>query len=126
MSTRANIHFNYSNGETAANIYRHADGYPDGVLPDLDRFFAAVEAQTEDTRFSDASYLAAKFVVWQAGENATMQAYDFRTGQPGEVRPLDFLSVGIMSEDASDGDFVYEVTETGNGRPTVTHRKVTQ
>lgn len=126
MSTRANIHFNYRNGETAANIYRHGDGYPDGVLPDLDKFFTAVEEQTEDTRFSDASYLAAKFVVWQAGENAKMRAYDFRTGQPGEVKPLDFLSVGIMSEDADDGEYVYEVTETGNGRPTVTHRKVTQ
>lgn len=127
MSTRANIHFNYRDGTTAANIYRHGDGYPDGVLPDLDKFFAAVEEQApDDTRFNDASYLAAKFVVWQAGEIAKMYAFDFKTGKPGEVKPLNFLSVGIVMQDAGDGEYVYEVTEVNgydNGRPTVTHRK---
>lgn len=125
MSTRCNIHFNYYDGKTAANIYRHSDGYPDGVLPDLERFFADVEAQTDDTRFSDASYLAAKFVVWQATENAQIWAFDYITGKPGEVKPLNFLGVGVVMQDAGDGEYVYEVTEARNGgRPTVTHRKV--
>ena len=112
MSTRCNIHFAYGPDEPPkANIYRHSDGYPKGVLPDLDTFFAEVEAQTRDTRFNDPSYLAAKFVVWQAGQNA-------RGG-----KPLDFISLGITSEDASDGEYVYTVTCRGPGRPTITHRK---
>jgi hypothetical protein len=122
MSTRANIHFNYSTGETVANVYRHSDGYPEGVLPDLDRFFSDVEAQTDDTRFNDPSYLAAKFVVWQAGENARMMVY----GLPGAmVKPLNFLSVGIMNQDAGDAQYVYDVTtaEGQDSRPTVTHRE---
>jgi hypothetical protein len=114
MSTRCNIHFTDSRGGVEANIYRHSDGYPDGVLPDLDRFFAAVEAQTSDTRFNDPSYLAAKFVVWQAGEYA-------HGGQP-----LDFISLGIMGADAGDGEFVYTVTCSDGyppKRPAVTYRE---
>lgn len=119
MSTRCNIHFNYADGTIAANVYRHSNGYPDGVLPDLERFFADVEAQTSDTRFNDASYLAAKFVVWQAAEYA-----NWRTSKPGEVKPLNFLSVGVVMRDAGDGEYVYEVTESRDGgRPTVTHRE---
>lgn len=126
MSTRCNIHFTDKTGEIEANIYRHGDGYPDGVLPDLERFFAEVEAQTKDTWFNDPSYLAAKFVVWQAGENARIAAFDYMTGKQGEVKPLDFLSVGIVSADAGDGEYVYTV-ECSPGypprRPSVTWRE---
>ena len=126
MSTRANIHFNFVNGETAANIYRHGDGYPEGVLPDLNRFFEAVEDQAaSETRFDDASYLAAKFVVWQAGQNAEQMAFDWAAGKAGPVKPLNFRSVGIMSKDAGDAEFIYEVTEAPvrGRRPSVTHRE---
>jgi hypothetical protein len=120
MSTRCNIHFADANGRVEANIYRHSDGYPEGVLPDLEEFFTAVEAQTSDTRYSDPSYLAAKFVVWQAGEYAKLAAYNFMTGEQGEVKPLDFLSVGIMNTDAGDGEYVYTLTCKGDQRPEVT------
>lgn len=129
MSTRANIHFNYYDGTVAANVYRHSDGYPDdkqgnGVLPDLERFFADVEKQTDNTRFNDATYLAAKFVVWQAGENARAYAFNYVLGRPAEVKPLNFLGVGIMLQDAGDASFIYEVTESRDGgRPLVTYRK---
>lgn len=126
MSTRANIHFNYATGETAANIYRHGGGYPESVLPDLDRFFGEVEAQAPDeTRFDDASYLAAKFVVWEAGQNAERAAVNYLTGETGPVKPLNFRSVGIMSKDAGDAEFVYEVTEAPQRgrRPGVTCRE---
>ena len=87
MSTHCMIHF-VEAGEKIASIYRHSDGYPEpnGVLKDLETFFQDVLQQAaNDTRFDDASYLAAKFVVWQAKR--------YRRGD-GE---LHFLGVGIMS-----------------------------
>lgn len=121
MSTRSNIHFTgFGSTTIVANIYRHSDGYPEGVFPDLEKFFDEVERQTSDTRFDDPSYLAAKFVVWQAGENAKIAAYDYKNGRPGEVKPLDFLSVGVVSYDAADGEYIYTVACGVNGRPTVT------
>jgi len=115
MSTRCNIHFTWGSQDTEANIYRHYDGYPDGVLPDLQKFFADVEAQTGDTRFNDASYLAAKFVVWQASQFAQDAS-----------KPLAFLGLGVVPGDAGDGEYVYTVNcgKPGpDGRPEVTYRK---
>src|ERR1700690_3038636 len=68
MSTRSNVHFVGSYG-VSANVYVHNDGYPEARIPDLYEFFSAVKAQTKDTRFTDASYLAAKFVVYKALQN---------------------------------------------------------
>lgn len=119
MSTRCNIHF-VEGKRLDANIYRHCDGYPDtntGVLADLQSFFKQVKKEcTKDmygTRFDDASYFAAKFVVWQAGQNA-------RGGS------LAFGSLGIVSQDAGDGEYIYTV-DCGkldhNGFPTVTYKE---
>lgn len=98
MSTRCQILFASDTDDTApARIYRHCDGYPNGehgVPADLARFFRDVKAGTKDTRFGDAEYLAAKFVVWQAAKNA-------RGGNP-----LDFISLGVAS--SLHGDEVYE------------------
>lgn len=121
MSTRCNIHFTFRRKDeevVVANIYRHSDGYPEKVLPDLDRFFAEVEKQTKDTRFGDPSYLAAKFVVWQAGEYAKAWHFD---GE--EIQPLDFLSLGIMSRDAGDAEYIYTVSCNGPGRPEVSYKE---
>ena len=124
MSTRCSIHFTYPDStQVQANVYRHSDGYPDGVLPDLEQFFADVEAQTEDTRFGDPTDLAAKFVVWQAGQMAELAAKD-RYPTPGEVKPLDFLSVGVQITDPGDIEYVYTVECGGSGRPKVTYREV--
>lgn len=115
MSTRCNIHF-YGYGRVIANVYRHWDGYPSAVLQDLQQFFKDVESQTNDTRFTDASYLAAKFVVWQALQNAESN---------DSCNPLNFLGVGVTNEDAGDGEFVYKLNcekMDANGRPTITHR----
>lgn len=120
MSTRCNIHFTYDGRDKVlANVYRHSDGYPDGVLPDLDKFFAAVEDQTEDTRFNDPTYLAAKYVVWQAGEYARYG--DALAG--GRPAPLAFLGVGVTTYDAGDGEYVYTVACKSDGRPEVTSRE---
>ena len=109
MGTRSNIHFN-GWGETQANVYRHWDGYPEAVLPDLRRFFETIESQTSDTRYNDPTYLAAKFVVFQAGSEGR----------------LDFTGVGVVLNDAGDGEYVYTVdcdNHDENGRPTVTYER---
>jgi hypothetical protein len=97
MSTRSTVHFQQSWGSepvTEAIIYRHSDGYPSVAGADIFRFFTEVQNQTTDTRFTDASYLAAKYVVWLAGE--------FRGNNP-----LDFLSVGVCAADPGDIAFRY-------------------
>jgi len=96
-----------------ARIYRHCDGYPKGVLPDLAAFFSDVERQTNgDTRFDDPSYLAAKFVVWQANRNAH--------GGP----MLDFRSVGICAKEMGGVEYRYFIDCTDrNTRPTVRHEE---
>jgi hypothetical protein len=124
MSTRCTINFGEGRSATA-KVYRHCDGYPDGphgVLADLDRFFSEVEEQCEGkgysgTRFGDAAYLAAKYVVWQANENRNGRA------------TLDFLSVGILNRDPGDIEFTYFVNcgkRDNRGRPEVRHRPASE
>ena len=115
MATRSNIHF--TDGDyLAANIYVHYDGYPENRLPELDRFFYAVEHGTNDNRFSDPSYLAAKFIVWYS-----MQ-------QPSTANsPLDFLGIGPVIQDAGDAEYIYKVDcskRCPKGYPVVTYAKV--
>ena len=127
MSTRCTIHFAESNLSVAI-IYRHSDGYPGGVDADLCRFFDAVEEQCADTRFGDPSYLAAKFVVWQADRYAQKR----RLGDPKDAPakpPLNFLSVGIVTSDPEDIEYRWHVDcsrgalDRGKGRPVVSYRE---
>ena len=74
MSTRATIHFQ-EYGHTAAIVYRHSDGYPDGLGADLQRFFSEVQETVKDTRFGDPRYLAAKWVVWDASQHSQFESY---------------------------------------------------
>lgn len=102
MSTRSNVQFQ-AYGRTVANIYVHSDGYPDYSVPRIYRFFNTVQEQCErpyGTRFTDPSYLAAKFVVFLA-------VYEF--GEYGGESVLAFGSVGIMEDDAGDGEYTYFV-----------------
>lgn len=105
MSTRATVHFQQNN-ETVAIIYRHGDG--DVIEKDLKAFFAEVKRQTPDTRFHDASYLAAKWVVHEAGKT-----------QRTEGAPLDFLSVGVVMSDPQDIQYRYLVKCDAGAEPTV-------
>lgn len=110
MSTRSTTHF-VEGGKTCAIVYRHADGYPDGHGAELQEFFADVEAQTQDTRYNDPSYLAAKLVVWLADKFANKYERDEATGEYGYVKsqPLDFLSVGVCIEDPEDIEYRYVI-----------------
>lgn len=133
MSTRCVINFCWDTGkEVVAKIYRHSDGYPDGVLPDLQRFFEDVKKQTGgDTRFNDPCYLSAKFVVWQAGEYAAPRAQysgdpadKVKKGDNPHMGSLNFLSVGVCLKNPGDIEYQYWVKCDGKGpTPSVTHRK---
>jgi len=122
VSTRSTTHFLDYSDVPEAIIYRHADGYPSGAGADLLRFFDEV-SELDDTRFSDASYLAAKYVVFLAREFSV--DYDW-SATPAKITPkasrLDFLSVGVVRTDPGDIEYRYVVDcrETINGRPKTT------
>lgn len=126
MSTRCTINF-VEGTHHVAKIYRHSDGYPDGpgVLGDMEKFFSEVERQTADTRFTDASYLAAKFVVWQAELVARRLE---RSDLDAKKHNLVFLGVGILTKDPSDIEYTYKVDcaklNEKTGYPTVTYKSV--
>lgn len=122
MSTRATIHFTNSPGvEPVAIIYRHCDGYPDGLGEDLKTFIEEVKNQTSDTRFNDPAYLAAKWVVWDANQMVD-SGYGKNGWKEGEPKMLDFLSVGIVNEDPDDIEYRYIVI--CDGKPTIKRQKV--
>ena len=100
MSTRACVHF-MQYGEAEARIYRHSDGYPEGLGQDLLDFLRELKANVRDNRFDDAGYLAAKCVV----RDATMN----RRYANGEAHDLNFLGVGVVSADPADCEYRYEV-----------------
>jgi hypothetical protein len=117
MSIRCVIHFCYGNRKEAT-IYRHHNGYPNGeqgVLADLIRFFDDVEKQCTNTlygcRFGDPSYLAAKYVVWQAARNHASDEMASRGNSLQSQRevggPLSFGSLGIIRSNPMDIDYEY-------------------
>lgn len=131
MSTRSTAHFKgYGADEPVAIIYRHTDGYPDGAGTDIVKFFEQVEQQCEGTihgtRFGDPSYLAAKYVVFLSGIFAKYSAMG-PAGEDGEIKPLNFGSVGVMDQDPGDIEYRYTV-DCDNldsiGRPTVTVEEI--
>ena len=109
MSTRSTTHFVDSTG-TIAIIYRHSDGYPEGAGRDLISFLVECAA-LPDPRLNDPSYLAAKYVVFLANMfNSSLErnASGEYARVPHKSR-LDFLSVGVMSEDPGDIEYRYVV-----------------
>ena len=119
MSTRATIHFHTDGDKNPdAIIYRHGDGYPDGLGLDLQTFFAEVKSNVEDTRFNNGSYLAAKWVVWDARQMSQYSKQDTK-------HPLAFLSVGIVQIDPGDIEYRYHVWCSAAGKsPKITCEKV--
>lgn len=129
MSTRSTTHFLDSelSKKPTAIIYRHSDGYPEGAGADLLAFVERC-ALLPDSRFTDASYLAAKYVVYLA----EMFAVNYNHNIPGsdptpKAERLDFLSVGVCNADPGDIEYCYHVICDGSGanhRPQVKCFKV--
>lgn len=99
MATRSNIHF-VQQGNTYANVYVHYDGYPDNRIPEIQEFFKAVKHWTNDTRFNDPEYLAAKFIVWYSQSGL---------GEGSPSPSLDFLGIGVSVHDHGDIEYIYEI-----------------
>lgn len=119
MLTRCNIYF-VEGSEILANVYKHCDGYPDSVMPDLGNFFDEVEKQTQDTRFNDAEYLAAKYLVWKA--KCYTDSYQ------NQANYLAFLGLGVCDQDHGDIEYIYTVDcsklDPVTKHPTVSYKKV--
>lgn len=96
MSTRATVHFR-RNGTTRAIVYRHSDGYPEGLGDDLRMF---LEEPSSHPRFDSPTFLAARFVVWQETRN------------PG-------TGIGVVLNDPSDIEYRYLVECDGPGIPEI-------
>ena len=125
MSTRCLIKFANADDKVESTIYQHYDGYPEGVLPELNKFYAAVESETNDHRYNDAPYLAAKFVVWLARQNAQIEskADDWRKPNQGN---LNFLGVGVLDSTAGNygAAYIYTLKCANGARPTITYFQV--
>ncbi len=115
MSTRSTT--NFGDGppragdanEPESKVYRHSDGYPEWMLSDLVKFFETVEEETDDPRYMDPSYLAAKWVVFLARIFSTPYEgpeYEANPDSP-KVGSLDFLSVGVVRKNPGDIDYSY-------------------
>jgi len=63
MGTRSILEF--SDSSAKVQIYRHWDGYPKDVLPDLEKFFV-----WNGQRSSDLSYTIANFFLWSKLDSA--------------------------------------------------------
>lgn len=84
MSTRCQIEF--KSGDRRRTVYRHWDGYPSAVIPDLLEFLAW------STRRGDVEYESANFLFWSKRE------LDERNVQ---------LGFGICANDELHGDVEY-------------------
>lgn len=84
MSTRCQIEFR--SGTMRRTVYRHWDGYPSAVIPDLLAFLAW------STRRGDVEYESANFLYWSKRE------LDERSQQ---------LGFGICANDELHGDVEY-------------------
>ena len=122
MSTRSTVHFTYGK-RTEAIVYRHSDGYPEGAGADLFNFLDELKANVADTRITDPTYLAAKYVVWLANEFAQLaKKYD----HCGPYHPLNFLSVGVCLRDPGDIEYRYFVDSSriDSGLPHITYEEI--
>jgi hypothetical protein len=123
VSTRCTTHFHsdYGRNEVEAIVFRHTDGYPKEAGADLLKFFDAIEAQApHDTRFDDASMLAARYVVFLSRMFTRTYTGGGEWENYGNERPLDFISVRVLQEDTADTEYVYHVYCKEGGRPKVT------
>jgi hypothetical protein len=124
MSTRSTTWFIDGNAKKPeAIVYRHSDGYPEGAGVDILRFLDEC-GKLKDPRFSDSTYLAAKYVVFLADLFNDEYVCDKKTGNGTWKRAdskLAFLSVGVMRQDPCDIEYRYVIDcrNFTNGRPTV-------
>ncbi len=97
MSTRCQIGI-YNNKEVnnhdfVALLYRHTDGYPDGILPDIKPFLKEfdIERGCEDTE-----YLAARLLQYLCNKH--------------DLHKKDFIGLGICNDFHEDIEYFYKIS----------------
>lgn len=106
MSTRCNIAF-YENEEKGfeefeALIYKHSDGYPDGVLP----FLVPFVQKFLSVRGFDVEYLSARALQHFANET-DKGLEEYRREQGDEVETFEVLGFGICKDFHGDIEYLY-------------------
>lgn len=86
MSTRCQIQFR--SGGTRRTVYRHSDGYPAAVLPDLREFLAWCTRR-------DPEYATANFIYWSKCEAWIRSSASEQIG------------FGVCAEDELHGDIEF-------------------
>ena len=104
MSTRCMIEV----AGISVKLYKHHDGYPEGVLPSLvplvKRFISA--------RGWDPEYMLARVSQWLMNESdASMDEYRKASGRPAETEALGF---GLDTQYHGDLDYVYIIKQINN------------
>ena len=100
MSTRSLIVIR--EGRRVYKIYRHSDGYPEGVLSDFKVFFER-NGKNSGYRISDPEYFLANFIFY--AKLCFMAAFGDSTTRPWEG------GYGVCGEGCKHGDleYIYEI-----------------
>ena len=109
MSTRSQIKL--KNSPDNIHVYKHSDGYPEGVLPVLVPFVA----QFMESRGYDECYILAQLVRRFAVEDYKAEI-EFNAKHPNFPRnsSYEFLGWGLDCERHGDIEYLYEIGEDGS------------
>ena len=99
-------------------VYRHSDGYPESVIPNLKAFLKWLTSEPQPRSFGDIEYTAANFIYW-----SKKRLFDWVMSSSKRDRKYlkgwEKLGFGICSNDFhGDIEYFYEVIE-GNRDVTV-------
>jgi len=113
MSTRAQIKLKDS--EDNIHIYKHSDGYPQGVMPVLAPF---VERFMKNRGY-DASHLLCQIVrvfAVRGHINSCMETDDMYKPKPGDYFSFDgdYIGWGLDCCKHGDIDYLYEIDDEGS------------
>lgn len=108
MSTRCQIG-TYKNAKQAISkptclLYRHCDGYPKGIMPDIMPFLKKFK---ERRGLGDEEYLPAWLLYHLISLHVTMMADMHKDQDYGEKDGMDMLSHGICADKMFHGDIEY-------------------
>ena len=112
MSTRCQIEFVGKEGNAVDErilVYRHSDGYPEGVVPDLKEFL-----KWNGGRISDIEYTSANFIYWSKRRFEELYYGDYfeeeknkKWSEPQSYNSNLLLGFGICEKDVFHGDIDY-------------------
>jgi len=120
MSTRCQIGFYKTKYEPitewSALIYRHSDGYPDGVLPDIQPF---LEKWAKGRGLADVEYISARLLQYLCNEyDCDMRVHEEKNKKEWEAQGKEYpehcrfsgkLGHGICKDFHGDIEYFYRI-----------------